>query len=100
VKEARRVRAVLRGVWRASSLVERVNSVAWMQPARHRKMTQGLPDPMRRYWNPRWFRAGRRKDQTPCGLLGLVLPEVSFWVLFKLTPEELQKTLCVHENGA
>lgn len=40
--EACRVRAVLRGVWRASSLVECVNSVARMQQARHRKMTQGL----------------------------------------------------------
>jgi hypothetical protein len=39
--EARRVRAVRRGVWRASSLVECVNSVARMQQARHRKMTQG-----------------------------------------------------------
>jgi hypothetical protein len=42
--EARRVRSVLRGVWRASSLVECVNSVARMQQARHRKMTQGLLD--------------------------------------------------------
>jgi hypothetical protein len=42
--EARRVRAVLRGVWRASSLVECVNSVARMQQARHRKMTQELLD--------------------------------------------------------
>ena len=39
--EASRVRAVLRGVWRASSLVECVNSVARMQQSRHRKMTQG-----------------------------------------------------------
>jgi hypothetical protein len=39
--EARRVRAVLRGVWRASRLGECVNSVARMQQARHRKMTQG-----------------------------------------------------------
>ncbi|HMB05234.1 MAG TPA: hypothetical protein VKP69_16035, partial [Isosphaeraceae bacterium] len=40
-EDARRVGAVLRGVWRASSLVECVNSVARMQQARHRKMTQG-----------------------------------------------------------
>jgi hypothetical protein len=39
--EARRVRSVLRGVWRASSLLACVNSVARMQQARHRKMTQG-----------------------------------------------------------
>jgi hypothetical protein len=42
--EACRVGAVLRGAWRASSLVECVNSVARMQQARHRKMTQGLLD--------------------------------------------------------
>jgi hypothetical protein len=39
--EAGRVRVVLRGVWRASRLVECVHSVARMQQARHRKMTQG-----------------------------------------------------------
>jgi hypothetical protein len=43
-EEARRVRAVFRGVWRASSLVECVHSVARMQQARHRKMTQELLD--------------------------------------------------------
>ena len=74
--EAGRVRAVLRGVWRASSLVECVNSVARMQQARHRKMTQGLLDLKRLYWNLRRFRTGRRKDQTPYGLLGLKLPEL------------------------
>ena len=35
---------MLRGVWRASSLVECVNSVVRMQQTRHRKMTQGLLD--------------------------------------------------------
>ena len=63
--EARRVQAVLRGVWRASSLVECVNSVARMQQARHRKMTQGLLDLKRLYWNLRRFRTGPRKNQTP-----------------------------------
>src|SRR5512143_2970810 len=48
-EEARRVRAVRRGVWHASSLVECVNSVARMQQARHRKMTQGLLDLKRLY---------------------------------------------------
>ena len=73
-KQADRVRAVLRGVWRASSLVECVNSVARMQQARHRKMTQGLLDLKRLYWNLRRFRTGRRKGQTPYGLLGLRPP--------------------------
>jgi len=92
-EEARRVRAVLRGVWRASSLVECVNSVARMQQARHRKMTQGLLDLKRLYWNLRRFRVGRRKGQTPYGLLGLDLPELSFWEFLKLTPEELREQL-------
>jgi len=99
-EEARRVRAVLRGVWRASSLVECVNSVARMQQARHRKMTQGLLDLKRLYWNLRRFRAGRRKDQTPYGLLGLDLPELGFWEFLKLTPEELREKLSAQEDAA
>jgi hypothetical protein len=91
--EAHRVRAVLRGVWRASSLVECVNSVARMQQSRHRKMTQGLLDLKRLYWNLRRFRAGRRKDRTPYGVLGLDLPELGFWEFLKLTPEELREKL-------
>jgi hypothetical protein len=91
--EARRVGAVLRGVWRASSLVECVNSVARMQQARHRVMTQGLLDLKRLYWNLRRFRIGRRKDQTPYGLLGMKLPDLSFWELLKLTPDELREQL-------
>jgi hypothetical protein len=95
--EARRVRAVLRGVWRASSLVECVNSVVRMQQARHRKMTQGLLDLKRLYWNLHRFRLGRRKGQTPYGLLGLNLPELSFWEFLKLTPEELREKLSAQQ---
>jgi hypothetical protein len=91
--EADRVRAVLRGVWRASSLVECLNSVARMQQARHRKMTQELLDLKRLYWNLRRFRTGPRKDQTPYGLLGLKLPDLSFWEFLKLTPEQLREQL-------
>jgi hypothetical protein len=91
--EAARVRAALRGVWRASSLVECVNSVARMQQARHRKMTQELLDLKRLYWNLRRFRIGRRKGQTPYNLLGLKLPDLSFWEFLKLTPEELREKL-------
>ena len=65
---AGRVREVLRGVWRASSLVECINSVARMHQGRHRKMTQGLLDLKRLYWNLHQFRAGHRKNQTPYGL--------------------------------
>jgi hypothetical protein len=91
--EARRVRSVLRGVWRASSLVECVNSVARMQQARHRKRTQGLLDLKRLYWNLRRFRTSHRKDQAPYGLLGLNVPDLSFWEFLKLTPEELRQKL-------
>jgi len=99
-EDARRVRTVLRGVWRASSLVECVNSVARMQQARHRKMTQGLLDLKRLYWNLRRFRVGRRKDQTPYGLLGLDLPALSFWEFLNLTPEELRQRLSAQGNAA
>jgi hypothetical protein len=96
--EASRVRAVLRGVWRASSLVECVNSVARMQQARHRKMTQGLLDLKRLYWNLRQFRIGRRQGQTPYGLLGLNVPDLSLWEFLKLTPEELREKLSALED--
>ena len=86
---AGRVREVLRGVWRASSLVECINSVARMHQGRHRKMTQGLLDLKRLYWNLHQFRAGHRKNQTPYGLLGLKLPALSFWEFLRMTPEEL-----------
>jgi hypothetical protein len=99
-QESRRVGAVLRGAWRASSLVECVNSVARMQQARHRKMTQGLLDLKRLYWNLRRFRVGRRKDQAPYGLLGLDLPDLSFWEFLKLTPEELREKLSAQAVAA
>jgi hypothetical protein len=98
--EAERVRAVLRSVWRASSLVECVNSVARMQQARHRKMTQELLDLKRLYWNLRRFRTGLRKNQTPYSRLGLKLPELSFWEFLKLTPEELREKLSAQEDAA
>jgi hypothetical protein len=98
-EEARRVRAVLRGVWRASSPVECVNSVARMQQSRHRKMTQGLLDLKRLYWNLRRFRTGHRKDQTPYGLLGLKVPELSFWEFLKLRPAELREQLSATEHA-
>jgi hypothetical protein len=96
-EESRRVRVVLRSAWRASSLVECVNSVVRMQQSRHRKMTQGLLDLKRLYWNLRRFRTGRRKDQTPYGLLGVALPDMSFWEFLKLTPEELRERLSVQK---
>ena len=54
----------------------------------------------RLYWNLRRFRTGRRKDQTPYGLLGLDLPELSFWEFLKLTPEELREQLSGKKDAA
>jgi hypothetical protein len=70
---------------------------ARMQQARH-KMTQGLLDLKRlnRYF--RRFRIGRRRDQTPCGLSGLTLPDLSLWEFLKLTPEELREQLSAQED--
>src|SRR3954468_12308201 len=98
-EEAGRVNAVLRGAWRASSLVECVNSVARMQQARHRVMTRGLLDLKRLYWNLRRFRIGHRRGQTPYGLLGLKLPDLSFGEFLKLTPAELREILSATEDA-
>lgn len=87
------VRNVLGQAWRASSLVECLNSVARMQQARHRKMTPGLLDLKRCYWNCRRFRTGRRRRQTPYGLLGVELPTKEWWELLRLTPEQLRQQL-------
>jgi hypothetical protein len=59
------VRGALSGVWRASSLVEGINSVLRMQQARHRKVTPGLLDLKRLYWNCHRFRTGKRRGQSP-----------------------------------
>jgi hypothetical protein len=87
------VRGVLRGVWRASSLVECLNSVARMQQGRHRKMTQGLLDLKRLYWNCRAFRTGHRRGKTPYALLGLRLPTDDWWELLQLPPDQLRLAL-------
>lgn len=94
------VEAVLRQAWRASSLVECLNSVARMQQARHRRMTQGLLDLKRLYWNCREFRTGRRRKQTPYGLLGVRLPTTDWWQLLRLSPEQLRQQLSAPEVAA
>jgi hypothetical protein len=73
--------------------VECINSVARMQQSRHRRMTQGLLDLKRLYWNCREFRTGRRRKKTPYELLGLRLPTKDWWELLKLTPERLRQQL-------
>ena len=88
-REARRVGVVLRGVWRASSLVECLNSVARMQQARHRRMTQGLLDLKRLYWNCRSFRDGKRRGRSPYQHLGLPLTRYDFWGVLRMELESV-----------
>jgi hypothetical protein len=98
-ESAARVRRVLRDAWRASSLVECLNGVARMQQARHRKMTQGLLDLKRLYWNLRRFHTGRRRGKAPYELLGVRLPELSWWELLKMPPERLRQHLSASGLG-
>ena len=91
---AQAVKSIFRNAWRASSLVECLNSVLRMQQARHRKMSQGLLDLKRLHWNCHEFRTGRRKGQSPYERLGIVLPPgVTWWELLKWPPEQLREKL-------
>jgi hypothetical protein len=93
------VRNIFRNTWRASSLVECLNSTVRMQQARHRKMTQGLLDLKRLYWNTHIFRTGRRRGASPYQRLGLPWPEsLRWWDLLKWTPEQLRDQLSALEN--
>jgi hypothetical protein len=94
------VRQVLRQAWRSSSLVECLNSVARMQQSRHRRMTQGLLSLKRLYWNCRTFCTGRRRKQTPYGMLGMKLPTTDWWELLRLSPEQLRQQLSAHGVAA
>jgi hypothetical protein len=88
------VRDVLRRAYRASSLVECINSVLRMQQAQHRKMTQGLLDLKRLHWNCHTFRTGRRRGSNPYQRLGVPWPnDLHWWELLKLTPEQLRQRL-------
>jgi hypothetical protein len=87
------VRAVLQDAWRASSLVEGLNSVVRMQQRRQKRLTQGLLDLKRLYWNMRPFRAGKRKHTTPYGRLGLALPPGGWWDILQWSPDELRQEL-------
>lgn len=92
-EHAEMVRRALRLAWRASSLVEGINSVARMQQARHRRTTPGLLDMKRLYWNLRRFRTGRRREKTPYEIMGLQLPAGDWRQLLKLTPAQLTQHL-------
>lgn len=88
------VREIFRRAYRASSLVECINSVLRMQQAQHRNMTQGLLDLKRLYWNCHTFRTGRRRGTTPYQRLGVSWPPgMRWWDLLKLTPEQLRERL-------
>jgi hypothetical protein len=88
------VRDIFRKAYRASSLVECLNSVLRMQQSRHRKMTQNLLVLKRLYWNSHTFRSGRRRKTTPYQRLGVPWPEgLRWWDVLKLTPEQLRDKL-------
>jgi hypothetical protein len=88
------VRDICRRAYRASSLVECVNSVLRMQQARHRRLSQELLDLKRLYWNCHTFHTGRRRATTPYQRLGVPWPKDLSWLdVFKLTPEQLREKL-------
>ncbi|MBV8092681.1 MAG: hypothetical protein JOY66_10720 [Acetobacteraceae bacterium] len=95
------VRDIFRRAYRASSLVECINSVLRMQQAQHRKLTQGLLDLKRLYWNCRTFRTGHRRGSTPYQRLGVPWPEgLRWWDVLKLTPEQLGNKLSTAKTAA
>jgi hypothetical protein len=95
------VRDIFRRAYRASSLVECINSVLRMQQAQHRKMTQGLLNLKRLYWNCHTFRTGRRRGTTPYQRLGVQWPEgMRWWDVLKLTPEQLRERLSTARMAA
>ena len=95
------IRDIVRRAYRASSLVECINSVLRMHQAGHRRMTQGLLDLKRLYWNCHTFGAGRRRKTSPCERLGIRLPEgLRWWDLLKLTPEQLREKLSTAKTAA
>jgi len=95
------VRGILRSSWRASSLVECINSVLRMHQARHRKMSQGLLDLKRLYWNCHPFRTGRRRGTSPYERLGMPWPEgLRWWDLLKWPPEQLRDKLSTVKMAA
>lgn len=95
------VRHIFSKAYRASSLVECLNSAIRMHQNRHRKMTQGLLDLKRLYWNCHTFRTGRRRKTTPYQRLGVPWPEaLRWWDVLKLTPEQLRDKLSTAKMAA
>jgi hypothetical protein len=95
------VRAIFRRAYRASSLVECINSAVRMHQSRHRKMTQNMLDLKRLYWNCHTFRTGRRRGTSPYQRLGVPWPEgLRWWDVLKLTPEQLREKLSSAKKAA
>jgi hypothetical protein len=95
------VRNILRRAYRASSLVECINSVLRMHQAQHRKMTPALLNLKRLYWNCHTFRSGKRRGHTPYQLLGVPWPPgMRWWDVLKLTPEQLREKLSTMKTAA
>ena len=95
------VREIFRRAYRASSLVECINSVLRMHQAQHRKLSQELLDLKRLYWNTHEFRSGRRRGTTPYQRLGVPWPAgMSWWEVLKLTPEQLRNKLSTTKMAA
>lgn len=94
LEAAAAVKDIFRRAYRASSLVECLNSVLRMHPAGHRRTTQGLWDLKRLYWNCHTFGAGRRRKTTPYERLGVPWPpKLLWWEVLTLTPEQLRDKL-------
>jgi hypothetical protein len=81
-------------------MVEGLNSVLRMHQARHRRLTQGMLDLKRLYWNYRPLRTGKRRKQTPYQRLGIVLPGVRWWELLKIPPEQVRAELSAANHAA
>lgn len=91
------VRPAVRYVGRASSGVEGLTSVVRMQQSRHRKMTQELLGPKRRYGHLRQFGPGRGKKTSPSERPGVPLPaDLCWWQLLRLTADQLRTLLSAH----
>ena len=74
--------------------MECVHSVVRMQQARHRKLSQGLLDLKRLYWNRQPFRTGRRKGKSPYEHLGVPWPKgARWWEVLQWSPERFQEEL-------
>lgn len=95
-----RVATVLRTTVRASSAVEGINSVLRMQQGRHRKMTQGLLDLKRLYWNCRRLTTGKRRGRSPYEMLGAALPSTDFWTLLRSVEKSAGKQLLQQVSGS